>query len=433
MVDIMKNVITIYTILALLLFASMTVTLGSSVKADGENIIYVDDDATHDWYDSTHVKTIQEGIDNASDDDTIFVYNGTYYENIIVNKRVDLIGEDRDNTIISGNGSSDVVKLSFVFGLVELSGFTIKNSGFGNNAIKFLPGMYATKSNINNNRITDNYCGIFFYLLSSSSVVTENIIEHNTWSGIYMELSTSININSNKITNNTFGILTDTFSNVKINENSVINNTFGINLSDDQPIDDIPGWAIFKVMPSSVHNNNNNFIDNGINAVDEQSIIQNSWDANCSLGGNYWDDYLGIDSDGDGTGDTPYNISGGNSKDYYPLMEPYSPPVQAELKVSIETGFSFKKVSTKVENIGDSSANNVNLSIYVEYGLLKKKINSSIEFNVLEPGSVSELLTLDDLRGFGKIKVTAELKADNANAVNTTASGWIIGRFIFLS
>ena len=45
----------------------------------------------------------------------------------------------------------------------------------------------------------------------------------------------------------------------------------------------------------------------------------NIWDN--GIVGNYWDDYTGLDEDGDGIGDTPYLI---NSEigDRFPLMNP---------------------------------------------------------------------------------------------------------------
>lgn len=38
---------------------------------------------------------IQDAIDNANDGDTVFVYNGIYYERLFINKTINLIGECR--------------------------------------------------------------------------------------------------------------------------------------------------------------------------------------------------------------------------------------------------------------------------------------------------------------------------------------------------
>ena len=46
--------------------------------------------------------TIQSAIDDANSGDTVFVYSGIYFENVIVNKTISLTGEDRNSTIIDG-------------------------------------------------------------------------------------------------------------------------------------------------------------------------------------------------------------------------------------------------------------------------------------------------------------------------------------------
>jgi hypothetical protein len=76
----------------------------------------------------------------------------------------------------------------------------------------------------------------------------------------------------------------------------------------------------------------NNYFDqrNAINARDYGTNIWNITNTagtnilgGSRLGGNYWSDYTGTDADGDGLGDTPYDITGGANKDYHPLL-PYT-------------------------------------------------------------------------------------------------------------
>ena len=67
---------------------------------------------------------IQDAIDNTSDGDTVFVFNGTYYENVIINKAINLIGENRNTTIIDGNESGNVIKL--VANGIEVTGLRFK-------------------------------------------------------------------------------------------------------------------------------------------------------------------------------------------------------------------------------------------------------------------------------------------------------------------
>jgi len=72
---------------------------------------------------------IQDAIDNASDGDTVFVYDysSPYYENVAVDKSIDLIGENRETTVIDGGETGDVVHISSDW--VNVTGFTIQNSG----------------------------------------------------------------------------------------------------------------------------------------------------------------------------------------------------------------------------------------------------------------------------------------------------------------
>ncbi len=102
---------------------------------------------------------IQEAIDNASDGDTVFVYDDSspYYENVVVDKSINLIGENKNTTIIDGNGIGNVVHVTYDW--INISGFTIQNSGNGADDVGIkISSNYNT---ISGNKILKNNVGIF--------------------------------------------------------------------------------------------------------------------------------------------------------------------------------------------------------------------------------------------------------------------------------
>lgn len=125
---------------------------------------------------------IQDAIDDASDDATVFVYNGTYYENIIVNKSITLVGENRDNTIINGRQKGDTIHITSEH--VILSGFAIVN-GSGKNW--FNAGIRLTASNvtIHRNNICNNMLGIFGKRVNNITIYDNRFINDSVTFSLY--------------------------------------------------------------------------------------------------------------------------------------------------------------------------------------------------------------------------------------------------------
>jgi len=95
-----------------------------SINFDG-NTLYVGGSGPNNY------TTIQSAINDAVDGDTVFVYDDSspYYENIVIDKSINLIGENKEKTIIDGGGSGNVVYISA--DKVNISRFTIENSSKG--------------------------------------------------------------------------------------------------------------------------------------------------------------------------------------------------------------------------------------------------------------------------------------------------------------
>jgi parallel beta-helix repeat protein len=273
---------------------------------------------------------IQYAIDNASDGDTIIVFNGTYYENVVVNKSLDLIGENRDTTIIDGGEIGIVVNISA--DSVNISEFTIQNSG----TYDFDAGIGIYSSNHNtitgNNISGNNWFGIEIVYDSSYNNITGNNISGNIYCILIVYSSNHNTITGNNISGNWSGIniVYDSSYN-NITGNNISDNKMGIGIGYSSNHNTITGNNISGSNNHGIYidiycNKNiiylNNFIENSVNAWDWGA---NQWD-NGSIG-NYWDDYRGKDSNGDGIGDIPYWISPyitGN-KDSYPIVREQKP------------------------------------------------------------------------------------------------------------
>jgi parallel beta-helix repeat protein len=156
-----------------------------------KTVIYVPDD----------YPTIQSAVENASVGDTIFVYNDTYYEHVVIDKRLTLLGENRNTTIIDGSDEDSVVVVSA--DEVTISGFTIQNSGNSSegrdSGIKL---WYVDYCNITGNIVTNNGRDGIRLHYSYTNTVAENIITYNDDRGIIMFSASDNTIEHNTISYN---------------------------------------------------------------------------------------------------------------------------------------------------------------------------------------------------------------------------------------
>lgn len=167
-------------LLALAVIVPFLTFAGSSKK------LYVDrdTDGTQDGSSSNPYKTITQALKKADKNTKIYVSEGTYHENLVVPKSVEIFGDDRDNTIVEAKSDDD--SAIYLNGGAKIYGLTIKN---GKNGVKVSDG---GRVKIINCRIEDNdKDGVIIYAgkLNDSNRVTisETEIKDNGRNGIYSE------------------------------------------------------------------------------------------------------------------------------------------------------------------------------------------------------------------------------------------------------
>ena len=282
-------------LIIILLFIGMSVVPSTAIKVmiekpstasfDG-NTLYVGGSGQGNY------SIIQDAIDDASDGDTVFVFSGLYKEgNIEIEKSINLIGEDKNTTIIDGSENISVIYI--LSENVKVEKFTIKNfnkSGintFSNNAIineniftnidtgivaqddyhiitnnifnSRLFGIFlqwSNESNVNNNIITDANVGIQL-LFANRNTISGNIIKNNS-AGILMYTDSNGNeILNNIISDNLVGIYTIGANDTIISGNTIKDNGEGHEIS----------AGIFIGLGSNNHVTNNHISNNNPNGL----------------------------------------------------------------------------------------------------------------------------------------------------------------------
>ena len=206
------------------------------------NILYVGgsgpENYTKIWY----------AINDAVDGDTVFVYDDSspYHEHVTVDKEIDLIGENKETTVIDGDGIMDVVYISADG--VSISGFTLQNSGEysqdagidigANNAIVSYNIILDCGNGINmddfrfNNEIIGNTIsstrlkGIRLWDSSYNNLILNNTIYSNQGDGIQLYHCNNNDILGNEIYSNNVGMYIVSSENNTLSENIISSNKY---------------------------------------------------------------------------------------------------------------------------------------------------------------------------------------------------------------
>ncbi|MCE7698030.1 MAG: Ig-like domain-containing protein [Methanobacterium paludis] len=169
--------------------------------------------------------TIQAAIDsqNTQNGDTITLADGTYTENIVVNKKLTIIPisganvsiypMDPDNNVfnITSTGSGSIIANLTITGAQTAYGIFLNSSD---------------NCTITNNTITDNDFGIYLNNNTNNTITGNNIVSN--WNGIYLDSSNMNTVNGNIILENWNGIYLSNSNNNNISGNTLTDNWDGI-------------------------------------------------------------------------------------------------------------------------------------------------------------------------------------------------------------
>lgn len=283
--------------------------------------------------------SIQTAVDHAFAGQTIFVRNGIYHGQTIIDKPLTLIGEDSKNTILEG--ISDVkypppYVIQISADNVKVSGFTITNGYQGGIRVETIGSdVQPTGCIIIGNNIMNNSNGISTYD-GNDLTISNNNISDNRQSGVQLYSSHST-ISENTIAQNGFTGLIVSSSNVMITQNTITGNGFQADVVNEQGGLKLYWDGNYNVYANNITNNNGFGLQFGENC-NNSTVNDNNIEGN-NVGVDLLNFALTNSSDsGIGIGNKVYENNLDNSKNVF-----------------IETAFAYGNISTVFDAIGNGT------------------------------------------------------------------------------
>ena len=175
----------------------------NSIGIKKTDIIFIYSNNTEGPYEGTYenpYKTITEGVNNAKKGDIIYILKGKYSEQIIIDKSLHIIGENKEETIIDANYNEYCFEINVEN--TQIEGLTIKNAGgYKENSL--------VKIKANNTKISDcilkrSKVGIFLNKTSENTI--DNCTVYLCGKGIYSKNSEKLKIKNTEVCNCGIGL-----------------------------------------------------------------------------------------------------------------------------------------------------------------------------------------------------------------------------------
>ncbi len=279
-----------------LIAVSLVLVLLLVLSTDAQGRTWVVDDDSGSWAD---FQLIQDAIDNSTGGDDVRIFEGIYYESVLVDKNdISILGNASDICIVNGTSGETVLDIQGdSIGIENISVFGGGEDGSGNATIPSVYVDHAQYVNLTNVSVKDGeYFGIYVensedviihdctiqfildravYIVNSNAVTVSNTsVRDNYDLGICARYSDDLTVSGCLVANNTYDGIQSRFSDIGlISDNHVEDSSGGINIGSETTRFIIRSNVVMNGSHSGIH-----FWEVS------DSLIEDNYIFNCSSG-----------------------------------------------------------------------------------------------------------------------------------------------------